>query len=182
MALQFRSEVFRLVDEIVCFYSICVDHTPKWFNVFKRVAISRRYFQSISKSQIFCVGEEKLLNVRESNSDKFWRCDEWLCSKFSEIARNLHQIFQTLKLARTIIKFTLWAIFSRKRQIPLFSPSVDFGATVDHYNVLKSCFRVMNLIIESNLLSKSGLGTKTGQFCVELSLHSHRKNQRNHNF
>jgi hypothetical protein len=52
-----------------------------------------------------------------------------------------------------------------------FSPLVDSGATVDHYNVLKlfSCYQ------EFNVLSKSGIGIEIGQLCAEIPLLSHRK-------
>jgi hypothetical protein len=53
-------------------------------------------------------------------------------------------------------------------QVGDFSPSVDSGATVDHYNDLKLYFRVLNLIIEFNELSKSGLGVVIGHFCLEV--------------
>jgi hypothetical protein len=36
-------------------------------------------------------------------------------------------------------------------------------------------FRVINLIVEFNVLSKSGLGIKIGQLCAEIQLLSHRK-------
>ncbi len=73
----------------------------------------------------------------------------------------------------TLINFTLWTIFSRKSQIPLYFTFGRLRGHRNHYNVLKSCFRVLNLIVESNLLSKSGLRTKIGQFCVEISLLCH---------
>jgi hypothetical protein len=38
-------------------------------------------------------------------------------------------------------------------QVGNFSPSVDSGATIGHYNVLKLYFCVINLIVEFNLLS-----------------------------
>ncbi len=60
-------------------------------------------------------------------------------------------------------------------QVGYFSPSVDSGATVDHYNDLKLYVRVLNLIVESNELSKSGLGIEIGRFCVKIQLLSHRK-------
>jgi hypothetical protein len=53
-------------------------------------------------------------------------------------------------------------------QVGDFSPSVDSGATVDHYNDLKLCFRVINLIVEFNVLSKSGLGIDIGQLRAEI--------------
>ncbi len=56
-----------------------------------------------------------------------------------------------------------------------FSPSVDSGATEDHYNVLKLYFCVINLIVEFILLSKSGLGIEIDQLCAEIQLLSHRK-------
>jgi hypothetical protein len=61
-------------------------------------------------------------------------------------------------------------------QVGDFSPSVDSGDTVDHYNVLKLYFHVSNLIVEFNVLSKSGLGVEIGQLCAEIQLLSHRKN------
>ncbi len=60
-------------------------------------------------------------------------------------------------------------------QVGDFSPSVDSGATVDHYNVLKLYFLVMSLRVESNKLSKSGLGIEIGHFCVKIQLLSHHK-------
>jgi hypothetical protein len=36
-------------------------------------------------------------------------------------------------------------------------------------------FLVMNLVIESNELSKSGLGIEIGHFCVKIQLLSHHK-------
>ncbi len=54
-------------------------------------------------------------------------------------------------------------------QVRDFSPSVDPGATVDHYNGLKLYFCVINLIVEFNVLSKSGLGIEIGQLCAEIS-------------
>ncbi len=50
-----------------------------------------------------------------------------------------------------------------------FSPSVDFGASVDHYNVLRSCLLHLNVLREFNILSKSGLGIKIGQSCAEIA-------------
>jgi hypothetical protein len=60
-------------------------------------------------------------------------------------------------------------------QVEDFSPSVDSGAILDHYNVLKLYFCVTNLIVEFNILSKSGLGIEIGQLCAEIQLLSHRK-------
>jgi hypothetical protein len=60
-------------------------------------------------------------------------------------------------------------------QVGDFSPSVNSGATVDHYNDLKLYFRVLNLIVEFNELSKSGLDIEIGRFCVKIQLLSHRK-------
>jgi hypothetical protein len=90
-------------------------------------------------------------------SIKFWLISQNI--KLFQISTNfiITIIFEKLL---TLIKFTLWADFFKKKPNSTFLPSVDFGATVDHYNVLKSCFRVLNLITESNLLSKSGLRTK----------------------
>jgi hypothetical protein len=53
-------------------------------------------------------------------------------------------------------------------QVGDFSPSVDSGAILGHYNVLKSSFLVMNLIIESKVLSKSDLEIEIGQLCAEI--------------
>jgi hypothetical protein len=53
-------------------------------------------------------------------------------------------------------------------QVGDFSPSVDSGATVDHYNVLKLYFCVSNLIVESNELSKSGLEVEIGRYFTEI--------------
>jgi hypothetical protein len=49
-----------------------------------------------------------------------------------------------------------------------YSPSVDSWATVDYYNDLKLNFLVMNVIVESNVLFKSGLGIGIGQLCAEI--------------
>jgi hypothetical protein len=73
------------------------------------------------------------------------------------------------------MKFALWPIFSIKGQNQFFSPSVDYRATADHYNVFKLYFRVLNLIVESNVLSKSGLKTEIGQLLVEISQLCHHK-------
>jgi hypothetical protein len=59
-------------------------------------------------------------------------------------------------------------------QVGDFSPSVDSGASVDHYNDIKLYFHVSNLI-ESNELSKSGLKVEIGRFCVKIQLLSHHK-------
>jgi hypothetical protein len=53
-------------------------------------------------------------------------------------------------------------------QVGDFSPSVHFGASVGRFIVLKSRFRVMNILREFNVLSKSGLGIETGKFCSEI--------------
>jgi hypothetical protein len=53
-------------------------------------------------------------------------------------------------------------------QIGDFSPSVDSGASVDHYNDLKLYFRVLDLIVEFNKLSKSGLGIEIGRYFTEI--------------
>jgi hypothetical protein len=63
----------------------------------------------------------------------------------------------------------------RLTQVGDFSPSVDSGTTEGHYNVLKLYFCVINLIVEFNVLSKSGLGIKIGQLRAEIQLLSHRK-------
>jgi hypothetical protein len=59
------------------------------------------------------------------------------------------------------MKFVLWAIFSGKDQNQFFSPSVDCRATVHPYNDFKSRLRVINLVVESNVLSKSVLELKS---------------------
>jgi hypothetical protein len=53
-------------------------------------------------------------------------------------------------------------------QVGVFSPSVNSGATVDHYNDLKLYFHVSNLIVESNELSKSGLEVEIGHYFIEI--------------
>ncbi len=63
-----------------------------------------------------------------------------------------------------------------------FSPSVDSGAFVDHYNDLKSCSLVRNLIVEFNVLSISGLRVEIDKSCVEIPLSFSLENQRNHDF
>jgi hypothetical protein len=60
-------------------------------------------------------------------------------------------------------------------QVGDFSPSVDSSTPIDHYSELKSYFRVMNLIVESNVLSRTGLGIEIDQFHAEVQLLSHRK-------
>jgi hypothetical protein len=60
-------------------------------------------------------------------------------------------------------------------QVGDFSPSVDSGDPVDHYNDLKLYFLVMNLIVESNELSRSGLEIEIGHFCVKIQLLSRHK-------
>jgi hypothetical protein len=101
-------------------------------------------------------------SVNMTFSIRFWSISQNI--KLFQISTNFIIIIIFEKLL-TLIKFTLWAIFGK---FHFFSPSVDFGATVDHYNVLKSCFRVLNLIVESNLRSKFGLRTKISQLCVQL--------------
>ncbi len=49
-----------------------------------------------------------------------------------------------------------------------FSPSVDFGAYVDHYNNLRSLLLHLNILREFNTLSKSGLGIEISQFYAEI--------------
>ncbi len=56
-----------------------------------------------------------------------------------------------------------------------FSHSADFGASVDHYNVLRSCLLHLNVLREFNILSKSGLGIKIGQSCAEIFPIFHKK-------
>jgi hypothetical protein len=60
-------------------------------------------------------------------------------------------------------------------QVGDFSPSVDSGHPVDNYNVLKLYLCFVNLIVEFNILSKSGLGIEIGQLRAEIQLLSHRK-------
>ncbi len=55
-----------------------------------------------------------------------------------------------------------------------FSPLVDFGASVDYYNVLRSCLLLLNILEGFNLLSKSVLELKSvnhmprySQFSIE---------------
>ncbi len=60
-------------------------------------------------------------------------------------------------------------------QVGDFSPSVDYGVTVDPYNVLKSRFHVESLIVKFNVLSKTGFGIEIDKFCAEIPLLSHRK-------
>jgi hypothetical protein len=73
-------------------------------------------------------------------------------------------------------------------QVGDFSPSVDSGATVDHYNDLKLYFHVSNFIVESNELSKSSLEVEIGRYFTEISpiflrkiskIATFRKNQKN---
>jgi hypothetical protein len=54
-------------------------------------------------------------------------------------------------------------------QVGYFSPSVDSEASVDYYNDLKLYFRVLNLIVESNELSKSALKSKSVVFASRYS-------------
>jgi hypothetical protein len=64
-------------------------------------------------------------------------------------------------------------------KVGYFPPSVNFGVTVNHYIVLKSCFRVNNLIVEFSEVSKTGLVTKIRQSRLaifELSRQKPRKN------
>jgi hypothetical protein len=60
-------------------------------------------------------------------------------------------------------------------QVGDFSPSVDYGVTVDHYNVLKSRFHDESLTVKFNVLSKTGFGIEIGKFCADIPLLSHRK-------
>jgi hypothetical protein len=48
-------------------------------------------------------------------------------------------------------------------QVEDFSPSIDFGASVDHLIVLKSWLLLLNILKEFNILSKSGLGIEIGK-------------------
>jgi hypothetical protein len=49
-----------------------------------------------------------------------------------------------------------------------FSPSIDFGASVDHLIVLRSCLLLLNILKEFNIVSKSGLGIGIGQLYAEI--------------
>ncbi len=60
-------------------------------------------------------------------------------------------------------------------QVGDFSPSVNSGASVDHKKDIKLYFCVINIIVEFNLLSKSGLGIEIGQLCAEIQPLSYRK-------
>ncbi len=60
-------------------------------------------------------------------------------------------------------------------QVGDFSPSVDFGASVDHLIVLRSCLLLLNFLKEFNILSKSGLGIEIGQLHAEIYPIFHRK-------
>ncbi len=76
-----------------------------------------------------------------------------------------------------VIRISIFDFLRMKHltQVGDFSPSVDSGASVDHYNVLKLYFCVIKLIVESNELSKCGLGVEIDHFCLEIPLLSHRK-------
>jgi hypothetical protein len=60
----------------------------------------------------------------------------------------------------------LW--IAQLTQVGDFSLLVDFGASVDHYNVLKSGLLDLNILREFNVLSKSGLGIEIGHICAEI--------------
>jgi hypothetical protein len=49
-------------------------------------------------------------------------------------------------------------------QFEFFSPSSNFGASVDHFVVLKLHFLILHIQIEFNILPKSGFKTKLLQF------------------
>jgi hypothetical protein len=58
-------------------------------------------------------------------------------------------------------------------EVKKFSPSFNFRASREHQVILGSCFGVLDLIIESNTISKSGLGTKIRQPYPEIFKLSH---------
>ncbi len=60
-------------------------------------------------------------------------------------------------------------------QVENFSPLVDFGASVDHLIVLRSCLFLLNILKDFNILSKSGLGIGIGRLCAEILPIFHRK-------
>jgi hypothetical protein len=76
---------------------------------------------------------------------------QWYAGFYSEFERRTH--FQV---------HTSWILIYYSRFLILFSPSVDFGATVDHFRDLKSYSYSRNITAEFNILSKTGLGIK---FC-----------------
>jgi hypothetical protein len=53
-------------------------------------------------------------------------------------------------------------------QVGDFLPSVDSGASIDHYNDVKLYFHVSNLIVESNEHSKSGLEVEIDRYFTEI--------------
>jgi hypothetical protein len=53
-------------------------------------------------------------------------------------------------------------------QIEAFSPSIDFGVSVDHLVVLRSCLLLLNILKEFNILSKTGLGIGIGKLYAEI--------------
>jgi hypothetical protein len=76
-----------------------------------------------------------------------------------------------------VIRISIFDFLRMKQltQVGDFSPLVDSGASVDHYNDIKLYFCVVNFIVEFNVLSKSGLGIEIGQLCAEIQLLSYRK-------
>ncbi len=58
----------------------------------------------------------------------------------------------------------------KRNKSEIIWPSLNFGVTLDYYGVLKSGLCVLNLPIESKLLSKSVLGTKIRPPHPEISL------------
>ncbi len=59
--------------------------------------------------------------------------------------------------------------FKRPLEIVNFPSSLNFEVTVDQDFVLKSCFCVLNIIVEFNQLSKTGLESSNRQSCAEIS-------------
>jgi hypothetical protein len=53
-------------------------------------------------------------------------------------------------------------------QVGDFSPSVDSGVSVDHYNAPIYIFRDLDPLVEFNALSKSGFGIEIGHFSAEI--------------
>jgi hypothetical protein len=53
-------------------------------------------------------------------------------------------------------------------QVEDFSPSAEFGASVDHLIVLRSCSLLLNFLKDFSILSKSGLGIEIGKLYAEI--------------
>jgi hypothetical protein len=77
---------------------------------------------------------------------------------------------QTISFPKNHVRISIFDFLRMKHLtwVGDFSPSVDFGASIDYYNVLESYFCVLNLIVKCNALSKSGLGIEIGQFHSEM--------------